>query len=73
MKKKDRNEDYEDNAILEGRPISMSKSITLSSNEKEIAHLAVLMNMAMVEPFLEWVYVMSHFHWFDVLVLATII
>ena len=53
IEKKDRNEDYEDNAILEGRPISMSKSITLSSNEKEIAHLAVLMNMAMVEPFLE--------------------
>ena len=48
-----RNEDHEDIAILKGRPISAAKTITLSSTEKEIAHLAVLMNIAMVEPFLE--------------------
>ena len=48
-----RNEDYENNVILEGRPILKPKTITLSSNEKDIAHLAVLMNMAVVEPYLE--------------------
>ena len=51
--KEARNEDYESSVILEGRPISMSKTITLSVNEKESAHLAVLMNMAVVEPFIE--------------------
>ena len=48
-----RNEDYENNVILEGRPILKPKTIALSSNEKDIAHLAVLMNMAVVEPYLE--------------------
>ena len=51
--KQGRNEDYENYSILEGRPISKLETITLSSNEKESAHLAVLMNMAIVEPFLE--------------------
>ena len=53
QEKEVRNEDYQSNVILEGRPISACKTITLSSNEKESAHLAVLMNMTMVEPFLE--------------------
>ena len=33
-KKEVRNEDYQSNVILEGRPISAHKTITLSSNEK---------------------------------------
>ena len=48
-----RNEDYESSRILEGRPISVSKTIKLPVNEKESAYLAVLMNMAVVEPFIE--------------------
>ena len=48
-----RNEDYESSRILEGRPISVLKTIKFPVNEKESAHLAVLMNMAVVEPFIE--------------------
>ena len=51
--KEARNEDYESSVILEGRPISISKTVKLSVNDKESAHLAVLMNMAVVEPFIE--------------------
>lgn len=52
--KEGRNRDYEnDDAILEGRPISTYKTITLTTHEMEAAHLVVLMNMAITEPFLE--------------------
>ena len=51
--KEARNEDYGSGVILEGRQISTSKTVKLSANEKEMAHLAVLMNMAVVEPFIE--------------------
>lgn len=51
--KLDRNTEYESNSIIDGRPLSAPKAITLSENDKKIAHLAVLQNMAMVEPFLE--------------------
>ena len=48
-----RNEDDQSDVILEGRPISACKIVTLSSNEKESAHLVVLRNMTMVEPYIE--------------------
>lgn len=51
--KLDRNTEYENNAILEGRPISAGKSINLTEMEKKIAHLAVIQNLAVVEPFVE--------------------
>ena len=51
--KTDRNTEYENNSILEGRPISKSTSITLPEMEKKIAHLAIIQNMAIVEPYVE--------------------
>lgn len=48
-----RNEDFGDEVILEGRPISAATPITLSDREKKLAHLAVIMNTAMVDPYLE--------------------
>lgn len=48
-----RNDDFANEVILEGRPISGSTSITLSDREKTIAHLAVLMNTAVLDPYLE--------------------
>ena len=48
-----RNDDFANEVILEGRPISGSTSITLSDRDKENAHLAVLMNTAVVDPYLE--------------------
>ncbi|CAA7059754.1 unnamed protein product [Microthlaspi erraticum] len=51
--KLDRNTDYESNSILEGRPISAATSFTLSEMEKKIAHLAVIQNTALVDPFVD--------------------
>lgn len=51
--KPDRNTEYENSSILEGRPISAATSCTLTETEKNIAHLAVIQNMAMVDPFVE--------------------
>ncbi|KAK9943329.1 hypothetical protein M0R45_008939 [Rubus argutus] len=48
-----RNNDFSNEVILEGRPISRSTLITLSDRDKRNAHLAVLMNTAMVDPYLD--------------------
>ncbi|XP_020871750.1 uncharacterized protein LOC110225867 [Arabidopsis lyrata subsp. lyrata] len=53
QEKLDRNTDYENSSILEGRPISAATSITLSEMDKKIAHLAVIQNMAVVEPYID--------------------
>lgn len=51
--KSDRNDEYESSSILEGRPISAATSCTLTEKEKNIAHLAVIHNMALVDPYVE--------------------
>ncbi|KAK9936381.1 hypothetical protein M0R45_013227 [Rubus argutus] len=48
-----RNDDFANEVILEGHPISEATTITLSDREKNIAHLAVLMNTAEVDPYLD--------------------
>ncbi|KAF7150464.1 hypothetical protein RHSIM_Rhsim02G0050400 [Rhododendron simsii] len=48
-----RNQDFENDVILEGRPISAGTSITLSEDLLESAHRYVLFNTAIVEPYLE--------------------
>ncbi|XP_010451825.1 PREDICTED: uncharacterized protein LOC104734009 [Camelina sativa] len=51
----DRNADYENCSILEGRPISAATSFPLTDNERNIAHLAVIHNMAFLDPYVEYV------------------
>lgn len=51
--KLERNTEYENSTILEGRPISAATSITLTESEKNIAHLAVIQNMALVDTYVE--------------------
>lgn len=51
--KLDRNTEYENSCILEGRAISASIPFTLTEMEKNIAHLAVIQNTALVEPYVE--------------------
>ncbi|XP_010513121.1 PREDICTED: uncharacterized protein LOC104789069 [Camelina sativa] len=51
--KMERNADYENCSILEGRPISAPTSCTLTENEKNIAHLAVIHNMALIDPYVD--------------------
>ncbi|XP_010495350.1 PREDICTED: uncharacterized protein LOC104772433 [Camelina sativa] len=53
QEKMDRNTDFENNTILEGRPISAGTPITLTETEKKIAHMAVIQNMAVVDPYVE--------------------
>lgn len=48
-----RNEEFCNDLILEGRPISSGKPIKLTNEMTESAHRYVLFNMAIVEPFLE--------------------
>ncbi|XP_058202814.1 uncharacterized protein LOC131317269 [Rhododendron vialii] len=48
-----RNQDFENDVILEGRPISAATSITLTDEVLESAHRYVLFNAAIVEPYLE--------------------
>ncbi|XP_058186185.1 uncharacterized protein LOC131303365 [Rhododendron vialii] len=48
-----RNQDFENDVILEGRPISAATSITLTDEVLESAHRYVLFNTAIVEPYLE--------------------
>lgn len=48
-----RNSDFASKIILERRPISKATLITLTDREKMIAHLAIIMNIAVVEPYLE--------------------
>lgn len=47
-----RNEDFENKTIQEGRPISSGKSKTMTSDMLEIAHRTVLLNSAEVEPYI---------------------
>ena len=47
--KSERNMEYENSSILEGRLISTGTSITLTEMEKKITHLA----MVLVEPYVE--------------------
>jgi len=51
--KLDRNTEYESNSILEGRPISAATEFSLSDMEKNITHLAVLHNTAVMETYIE--------------------
>ncbi|XP_010490056.1 PREDICTED: uncharacterized protein LOC104767772 [Camelina sativa] len=51
--KLDRNTEYENSSILEGRPISVSTSITLTEMETKIAHLVVIQNVAIVDPYVD--------------------
>ncbi|RID50398.1 hypothetical protein BRARA_H01129 [Brassica rapa] len=51
--KGDRNTEYESHSILEGRPISAGRSFTLTDSDKKIAHLAVIQNTAMVDPYVD--------------------
>ncbi|XP_048596310.1 uncharacterized protein LOC125578066 [Brassica napus] len=53
QEKVDRNIEYENNSILEGRPISIGTSITLSESDIGIAHLAIIQNMALVDPYVD--------------------
>lgn len=49
-----RNEDFENETILEGRPISGGKDIRVPNDMLEIAHRYVLLNSAEVEPYIEY-------------------
>ena len=51
--KADKNIEYENNSILEGLPTSAGRSISLTDLEKKIAHMAVIQNMVVVEPYVE--------------------
>lgn len=51
--KQDRNTEYESHSTLESRPISAGSSFTLTDMDKNIAHLAVIQNTAMVDPYVE--------------------
>ncbi|XP_010513512.1 PREDICTED: uncharacterized protein LOC104789527 [Camelina sativa] len=53
QEKMDRNTDFENNTILEGRPISAGTPITLTEAEKKIAHMTVIQNMVFVDPYVE--------------------
>ncbi|XP_020874097.1 uncharacterized protein LOC110226508 [Arabidopsis lyrata subsp. lyrata] len=49
-----RNEDVEsDDVILEGRPLQKATEIKLSDKERDIAHLYVLMNTSVMEPYVQ--------------------
>ena len=48
-----RNEEYQNDVILEGRPISSGTSIELVDDVLENAHRYVLFNTSEVEPFIE--------------------
>ncbi|XP_062119156.1 uncharacterized protein LOC133832894 [Humulus lupulus] len=51
--KEGRNEEWSNDVILEGRPISRRKEIILTDELLEIAHRYILLNTSVVEPFLE--------------------
>ncbi|XP_010466661.1 PREDICTED: uncharacterized protein LOC104746827 isoform X1 [Camelina sativa] len=49
-----RNEDIEtDERVLEGRPLNKATEVILTEREREIAHQYVLMNMAMMDPYID--------------------
>ena len=51
--KKGRNDEWSNDVLLEGRPISGKKQVTLTDELLESAHRYILFNTAIVEPFLE--------------------
>ena len=51
--KEDRNTEYENSSIQEGRPLSAGTAITLTEMEKNIAHLVVIQNMAALDTYVE--------------------
>lgn len=51
--KAEKNVEYESTSILEGRPISAGIPMELTETERKIAHLSVIQNMVMVEPYVE--------------------
>jgi len=51
--KLDRNVEYVNSSILEGRPISAGTSFTLTEMDKNIAHLAVIQNTAAFDHYVE--------------------
>ncbi|XP_048604933.1 uncharacterized protein LOC106422183 [Brassica napus] len=51
--KPDRNTEFESSSILEGRPISAATCRVLSEKDMKIIHLAVIQNMAIVEPYVD--------------------
>ncbi|KAG7559310.1 putative transposase Ptta/En/Spm plant [Arabidopsis thaliana x Arabidopsis arenosa] len=53
QEKVDRNTEYDNSSILEGRPISAGKTFSLTEMEKKIAHMAVIQNMALVDSYVE--------------------
>ena len=48
-----RNEEFENESILEGRPISVGKPMTIADDILEIAYRCVLINSEEVQPYLE--------------------
>lgn len=49
-----RNEDVEaDDILLEGRPLQKATEVRLSEKERDIAHLYVLLNTSVMEPYVE--------------------
>jgi len=71
--KKVRNIEYENNSILEGRPISAGTSLILTDSEKKIAHLAVIQNTAMFDPYVEYVILNLYFIYLFVLCIQLVI
>jgi len=48
-----RNQDFEDEAIIVGRPLLKGSLIELSAEMQKIVHLHVLLNSAEVEPYIK--------------------
>jgi hypothetical protein len=49
-----RNEGVDSNSlVLEGRPLHKATQVTLTSKERDIAHRYVLMNMAVMDPYVK--------------------
>jgi len=54
QEKTQRNEDVETyDLILEGRPLQKATQVTLTDKERDIAHRYVLMNLAVMNPYVE--------------------
>ncbi|CAA7021515.1 unnamed protein product [Microthlaspi erraticum] len=50
-----RNEDvHADGNVLEGRPLQKATNVTLSDRDKDIAHQYILMNLAIMDPYVDW-------------------
>lgn len=56
-----RNEDFEANGlVVEGRPLQKATDVILSDRDRDIAHRYVLMNSAVMDPYIEYVYYPSY-------------